>query len=440
MEASSMTNEEVSFLINLNDRSVAQCPYVGADPYHGRIVYMHSEFSPVGIEEFVPSMSSTLINGIKNINWKFGTGTGVDKVFNNFSLNKLATISITPDLLPEDIVVSRKGNELLLSTKNTMDTLSVFNYFSNDGPSLSKFEQIKFANGTTWSVTQVENMLLIGTDAAQEILGYDRADTIHAAGGDDWVFGNGGNDTLFGGSGADYLFGGDGNDTLYGEDGKDSLFGDAGNDKLFGGNDADYLYGADGNDRLYGENGNDFLNGGTGNDRLFGGNDLDLLSGGAGNDTLYGEDGDDALYGGADNDKLFGGNGNDVLDGGSGSDQLNGGSGFDTYLFGRGYGNDKIFNDNDDDGMVHIQKYPDSQINGVLRFKSDVLSSDVTISRKGDNLTLNIEGGSDSVTVEHYFGKNGAIPRGLEIVFSNDTLDYQEINKLLTGVNVAELA
>lgn len=79
-----------------------------------------------------------------------------------------------------------------------------------------------------------------------------------------------------------------------------------------------------------------------------------MTEGTEGNDTLYGHDGYvDWMYGLAGNDKLYAGNGNDVLDGGSGddllyedstsSDTLVSYNGSDTYVFGKGYGQDTIY-------------------------------------------------------------------------------------------------
>ncbi|UQZ88093.1 hypothetical protein C4J81_02250 [Deltaproteobacteria bacterium Smac51] len=85
---------------------------------------------------------------------------------------------------------------------------------------------------------------------------------------------------------------------------------------------------------LTGDSRDNVLTGGSYNDVLKGEGGNDKLSGGAGHDELYGGEGDDKLYGGA---------GNDLLDGGSGDDYLEGGAGTDTYIFGRGYGHDRIY-------------------------------------------------------------------------------------------------
>jgi len=68
----------------------------------------------------------------------------------------------------------------------------------------------------------------------------------------------------------------------------------------------------------------------------------DVLRGTEFNDLLDARGGNDRLLGRGGNDTLIGGSGNDVLDGGAGNDVLAGESGADTYVFGRGYGNDTL--------------------------------------------------------------------------------------------------
>jgi Ca2+-binding RTX toxin-like protein len=70
-------------------------------------------------------------------------------------------------------------------------------------------------------------------------------------------------------------------------------------------------------------------------DRAAGGNDI--LNGGSSDDTLYG---DAASYNPSSPGSISGGK--DILNGGAGDDQLWGGPNNDTFVFGRGSGNDTI--------------------------------------------------------------------------------------------------
>jgi Ca2+-binding RTX toxin-like protein len=136
--------------------------------------------------------------------------------------------------------------------------------------------------------------------------------------------GNGAGNRIDGAAGANRIDGRAGNDTLTGG---------GGNDTLLGGSGADNLSGDAGSDRLRGGIGNDTIKGGGGNDRL---------AGEGGNDLLVGNAGRDVLMGGAGNDTLRGLAGNDRLDGGAGDDLLAGGGGADSFVFGLGYGTDRI--------------------------------------------------------------------------------------------------
>jgi len=136
------------------------------------------------------------------------------------------------------------------------------------------------------------------------------------------------------------------------------------------------------------------------NDAIVGTINHDTISGGEGDDKLYGDNGSDALNGGNGVDKLYGESGNDTLEGGTGNDSLEGGTGNDVYLFGRGDGEDLIYNCDEGAGRLD-----------VLRFKEGVAPADVTVRRVGENgyqsLELSVVGTTDKVTIRHFFaGEN----------------------------------
>ncbi|QWT21933.1 hypothetical protein KPL74_07985 [Bacillus sp. NP157] len=125
----------------------------------------------------------------------------------------------------------------------------------------------------------------------------------------------------------------------------------------------------------------------------------DLILGMGGNDKLYGEDGDDFIWGQDGNDSLYGGNGNDVLIGGAGNDHLEGGDGADTYIFGRGDGEDTIVN-SDASGNLH----------DTLQFRDDIQPSDIFVRRGPswtENLYLYVRDTKDSIEITNYFSREG---------------------------------
>ncbi|MBF0120953.1 MAG: hypothetical protein HQK79_19155, partial [Desulfobacterales bacterium] len=101
----------------------------------------------------------------------------------------------------------------------------------------------------------------------------------------------------------------------------------------------------EGNDIVYGSHRNDIIDGGFGDDIIYSNKGDDIVTAGNGNDTIYGNDGNDILTAGEGNDTLYGEEGNDALNGGSGDDYLNGGKGDDIFIYAKGYGNDTIQRD-----------------------------------------------------------------------------------------------
>jgi len=148
--------------------------------------------------------------------------------------------------------------DLLLKDKVSGKYVCVAQYFATPGNEY-KVEQIRFADGTAWSVDDVfaryaASHLTAGNDA---VLGFIWNDVLDGQAGNDTLTGNRGNDQLFGGAGNDKLYGDsnnqpiplptDGNDTLDGGAGNDSMCGEGGNDTyLFGRGRGSDLIGEDG--------------------------------------------------------------------------------------------------------------------------------------------------------------------------------------------------
>ena len=97
--------------------------------------------------------------------------------------------------------------------------------------------------------------------------------------------------------------------------------------------------------------------------------------------TLRGTDGNDVLTG----MNYIG----ETLIGGKGDDELRGGGGNDVYVWNLGDGNDRIFN----------EKQNDREIN-VLRFGEGVVPADVTVTAEDNNIVFFIGKTGERVTVE----------------------------------------
>lgn len=233
-------------------------------------------------------------------------------------------VELGPDISPQDVVLSRVNNDLILTIVSTGETLTIeghffsyttlrtwtgasANYYVTDRP--YEIGSIQFADGTVWSSQQF-------SAAGMRLTGLET-----------WEGTN---------SGADDLFGGAGNDWLSGLSGDDDLFGGDGNDLLEGG-------------------GSDW------------------------GDWLYGEGGDD------------------TLDGGPGRDYLSGGFGSDTYLFGRGSGNDLVRTE-----AADPMGAKDTVLFGAGISPTD-LSFGVLAGSLGATLVVKINGTSDELAIENFF-------------------------------------
>ena len=141
----------------------------------------------------------------------------------------------------------------------------------------------------------------------------------------------------------------------------------------------------------------------TGNsqDNLLTGNyGANQLAGGGGNDTLNGWTGNDTLDGGAGNDNLYGGGFYGARHWGDYKDLSNQANGNDTYLFGRGSGQDIIYDRDASSGNID-----------TILLGGGILTSDVSLRRidhagefePSDSLEISIIGTTDTLIICNWF-------------------------------------
>ncbi|WP_341922201.1 calcium-binding protein [Polaromonas sp. YR568] len=310
----------------------------------------------------------------------FGLGYGHDRIFNAEPEQSPSVdrILLNPGVSPADVdlrVVTQdaQGNaippSLLLTLRSSGETLLVYgNYdMSPSGYLNASIDSIEFSDGTVWNWMEIEQ----------------RSHQINGTSGDDVLVGGSGDEVIMAGAGNDVLIGGEGSDTLVGESGSDTyVFGyGAGHDVVINNEleseqsvDRIHLAGVAPSDvalsvvtvdhrgmaipasllltlRSTGEtllvrehfesqsgapttSAIDFIEFTDGT--VWNSSDIQQLAGG-GEPVTY-------ITGTPWNDTLWGTSGNDVIDGGSGDDYMWGGEGSDTYVFGQGYGHDRISN------------------------------------------------------------------------------------------------
>jgi len=340
------------------------------------------------------------------------------------------------DVSAEEVTAERKGQDLLLHIDSRGETITVTDQFLgelnpllSDGSRLdSGVDSIGFADGTLWNRFRIAMEVSNPTDEDQVIIGSGSADVLR---------GGRGNDVLRGGTGGDYYFFdlGDGQDVVGEELDFGSLVSQAGIGPVQGGLDMIFFGEGISEDRvrLQRDGNSDDLQifvldeeGNETGDSLyvedqFGGVRLNLGILGQFDPSLEIDyvapflierfifddggfldfeqiiervlknaktDGDDAIYGMLNDN---------TLDGGAGDDFLTGLEGGDTYVFGRGYGEDVVL---DDDYSMKLFGSPDD----TLRFVDDLRWTDFTYERDGatDTLTLRIGDTDDAVVLTDY--------------------------------------
>lgn len=331
--------------------------------------------------------------------YRFARGDGSDWIVDSQGSN---TLVVAQGLASADLAFSRQGNELLISVRDSGDSIRVHDFFNADGSLSGNLVGIEFEGGGFIDPASLAEQVAQGDGRAQSIDGTASADVVEARGGNDTVRGFGGSDVVRGGEGRDRLEGGDGDDLLFGGDDKDTLLGGAGNDELRGDAGVDALDGGAGDDVLGGGPGRDRLTGGSGYDRfefnIGDGVDTIVDAGGSGSGESVrfgagispaalrvGRQGNDLVLQVADTaDRLLLGgwfatgavpidrfefadgtvlnaqqlrsrlgeitNGDDVVNGTAGADTLQGGAGND--LLSGGDGNDQLIGGDDNDQLL----------------------------------------------------------------------------------------
>lgn len=150
-----------------------------------------------------------------------------------------------------------------------------------------------------------------------------------------------------------------------------------------------------------------------------------ILTGDQDDNFLYGTWQDDILRGLDGNDFLMGAGGNDTLEGGKGNDRLENLGGNNTYLFGRGDGQDEI-----------LAWDPILTKHNTIRFGEGIAPGDIVLERLNDSLVLRVAGTTDSITVINYFINdwNGSRPYAIEEVRFFDGASWDSL-AILSKVN-----
>lgn len=406
-----------------------------------------------------------LSGGAGNDTFIFAKGDGQDVISISTGTN---VIEFASDISWQDVAYNlmKYGDDLVLKIAGGPDQITITDFFLYGSNVLSDF---KFADGSNLTPAQIFGAYGLPVASATppptpEVTFGDLADnTMNGTSGNDILNGQSGDDTLIGGKGNDLLIGGLGDDTyvLNSGDGQDIIdasgggldtilfktgisFNDIasslmkrGNDLVLGSGDSqvtitNFFLGGD-----YAVDNFVFESGGQlSAAQIFGAYGMavpDVAESDQGQilpdqrqfvEVIHGNDTAQGLYGSSDDELLLGEGGGDVLSGGAGNDTLMGGAGNDNYLFALGDGQDII--NNYDTGATNTD---------VLSFGSGITSSQVSASRRDNDLVLQVNGTEDQVTVEGYFVNNGDSDYSLSsITFEDGTnWDIDDVTQLIAS-------
>lgn len=312
---------------------------------------------------------------------------------------------------PEDIAITKNGNDLVFALKGSNNTLTIKNWYTSKEQRVEKFQ---FENGLVLTSEQILNMK---TDSSGN-------DNINGTQNSDFIFSSSGNDVINAGKGNDIIVNQNG-DTVYyynAGDGQDIIYDYNGNDRIKLGFNRDRIsYKRNGGDLIlkfkdstdtitikdwFTHEANrieaiEFLNGDvrTAADILA---KFKSQSGTNGNNVLIGTDGNDTVHAYAGDDYISTGAGDDVIYGGLGNDIMVGGTGNDKYYVETS--DDRVieYENEGDDTIIASSSYelPDNVENLYLYAKAGAING------RGNDLDNTIIGNNDDNIIDGKGGTN----------------------------------
>jgi Ca2+-binding RTX toxin-like protein len=329
---------------------------------------------------------------------------------------------VLTDLNSSDLSFDRVGNDLLLKVTETGKTVTVENFFANEG-----IETLRFSDGTDWGRSQITSVTVFQGDGHNNVIrDSNQDDVIHGGTGDDQIYIGAGNDTILYGKGDGYDLVTDGS----GARSEVDTF------VLTDLNPGDVQLSRTGGDLILTVTSNgqyvDFTN-------FFPTNTGDWNTSGRNIDVLKFADGttwdrteiqQNAWYRGTDRgDTINAAELNDTIQGGKGDDVIQGGGGSDSYIWYKGDGNDQI---SDSSSIFFASTASDID----TLYLKDVTRGEVSFSYQGNTLLVSINSTGEIITVPDFLDGvsslltgAGAVGYGIEsIVFADgSSMDRQQI-------------
>lgn len=371
-----------------------------------------------------------LVGGGGNDTYVYRQGDGNDTVSNYDTGNGRNDTLKFEDITAQSVTAVRQGDNLTLQLADG-SSVNVENYFRADGNGGYAVNTIVFANGVTWDIDTVKQLVQQGTADNDVLYGYAVDDILQGLAGNDTLIGNGGNDTLIGGDGNDtYQYRlGDGNDVIDNQATDNAQSTDTVqllNIATTGVNLID-----DDGDLVIRINENNqtirvvdhFKNTNQQIDQIVFADGTVWNQAYIDTHAMRETESDDILIGSIVDDVINAKGGNDIITGNRGNDKINGGTGDDTYIFNLGDGHDTVIDKNLTPDAINLD---------IIKFGAGIKKGSLEISRTADDLVLTVDA-NNSITIQNWFVSNDYLIEKIEFNDgSSITLDELK-NMNITG-------
>ena len=107
-----------------------------------------------------------LIGGAGNDTYLFGKGDGQDTISSDYDVatGKLNVLQFRAGVAPDEIAITRSGNDLVLAITGTTDKVTAGYFFYSDDPAnaYNAIQQVRFSDGTSWDTAALTRQTVCG--------------------------------------------------------------------------------------------------------------------------------------------------------------------------------------------------------------------------------------------------------------------------------------